>query len=113
MLSRLTLAAVLTPIVLTLASVAAAAEYEVTSKTGQGEMYFEPEVLRIAPGDTVRFTVAHTGVGHDAASIRGMIPEGAEPFMGEPDEELSITFTVPGVYGIKCGPHYSAYGMVG
>ena len=42
-----------------------------------------------------------------------MLPDGAEPFRGEPDEDLTVTFAVPGIYGYKCAPHYSTYGMVG
>lgn len=110
MFSRLVTALIASVVLVTSAL---SAEFEIKSMTGDGTMYFEPNVLRIAPGDTVHFTVAHTGHGHDAISIRGMIPEGAEAFASEPDGDLDVTFAVPGVYGFKCGPHYSAYGMVG
>ena len=40
-----------------------------------------------------------------------MIPDGATPFEGKLNEELSVTLTVPGVYGVKCKPHYGM-GMV-
>lgn len=114
MLSRLKLAVLFAAAILPIASLTFAAEVVVKSKTGpQGEMFFDPEIVRIAPGDTIHFTVEHTGHGHDAASIRGMIPDGAEPFASEPEGDLMVTLTVPGVYGFKCGPHYSAYGMVG
>jgi pseudoazurin len=94
---------------------ATAAEFEVKllNKGVKGEMVFEPDVLRISPGDTVHFVVVDRGHGHDAVTIKGMLPEGAEPFRGEPDEDLTVTFTVPGVYGYKCTPHYVSYGMVG
>jgi pseudoazurin len=100
---------------LLIASAAFAAEFEVKmlNKGAKGEMVFEPDVVRIAPGDTVHFVVVDKGHAHDAVSIRGMLPEGAEPFEGEPDEDVTVTFTVPGVYGYKCAPHYSSYGMVG
>jgi pseudoazurin len=96
-------------------SAASGAEFEVKmlTKGVKGEMVFEPDVVRIAPGDTVHFIVVDKGHAHDAMSIRGMIPEGAEPFAGEPDEDITVTFTVEGVYGYKCAPHYSNYGMVG
>ena len=98
-----------------LAGAASAAEFEVRmlNKGAKGEMVFEPDVVRIAPGDTVHFIVVDKGHAHDAVSIRGMIPEGAEPFAGEPDKDITVTFTVEGVYGYKCLPHYSSYGMVG
>ena len=40
-----------------------------------------------------------------------MIPDGAQPFAGKMSEDLTVTFTQPGVYGVKCTPHY-ALGMV-
>lgn len=100
--------------VLGVASAASAAEFEVKmlNRGAKGEMVFEPDVVRIAPGDTVHFVVVDRGHAHDAVTIRGMLPEGAEPFEGEPDRDVTVTFTVPGVYGYKCAPHYSGYGMV-
>jgi pseudoazurin len=92
--------------------IAFAAEHEV-KMLNQGEagmMVFEPALLRVAAGDTVRFVP--TDPGHNAESVRGMTPEGAEEFKGQIGQEISVTFTVPGVYGYKCLPHY-AMGMVG
>ena len=71
---------------------------------------FESAFLIIEPGDSVTFVPVDPG--HNSASWRGMLPEGAEPWNGGIDEELTITFTVPGVYGYVCTPHY-AMGMVG
>lgn len=71
---------------------------------------FEPAILRINPGDSVTFVP--TDAGHNSASKRGMIPEGAEPWNGAVDEELTVTLTVPGIYGHICLPHYE-WGMVG
>lgn len=71
---------------------------------------FTPPVLRIAPGDTVRFKVVDPG--HNSASKKGMIPEGAEPWNGKIDEEIEVTFTIEGTYGYVCLPHYEM-GMVG
>lgn len=71
---------------------------------------FTPAILRIEPGDTVKFLA--TDSGHNSASKRGMIPEGAQPWNGAIDEELTVTFTVPGIYGYICLPHYE-WGMVG
>jgi len=71
---------------------------------------FEPAILRVGVGDSVTFVPS--GEGHNAASKRGMIPDGAEPWNGAVDEELTITFTVPGIYGYLCLPHYEV-GMVG
>ncbi len=96
-----------------LAGAAGAAEFDVKmlNKGPDGTpMAFDPPVVTIAPGDTVHFIAADKG--HDVASIKGMIPDGAEPFEGKISQDLTVTFTVPGVYGYKCKPHY-ALGMVG
>ncbi|RYE08957.1 MAG: pseudoazurin [Hyphomicrobiales bacterium] len=99
------------PIALHLTSTAHAADFQVhmLNKGEAGSMVFEPALTRIAVGDTVTFVP--TDKSHNAETIKDMIPEGAEPFKGKVNEEISITFTVPGVYGIKCAPHY-AMGMV-
>ena len=71
---------------------------------------FAPALLHVAPGDSVTFQA--TDAGHNSASKRGMIPEGATPWNGGIDEELTVEFTVPGIYGHICLPHYD-WGMVG
>ena len=71
---------------------------------------FSPPILRIAPGDSVKFVAVDPG--HNTASKRGMIPEGAEGWNGKIDEEVEITFEVEGTYGYLCLPHYEM-GMVG
>ena len=71
---------------------------------------FTPPILEIDPGDSVLFKMVDKG--HNTASKRGMIPEGAEPWNGGIDEEVEITFTVEGTYGYICLPHYQM-GMVG
>ena len=73
-------------------------------------MVFEPAYLRIAAGDTVRFVPAQPG--HNAESIEGMVPPGAQPFKNPFNGETVVTFTVEGVYRYKCLPHYGM-GMVG
>ena len=65
--------------------------------------------LQIAPGDTVRFIPTQSG--HNAATLPGLLPEGAQPFKGKINQEVEQTFSVPGLYGIQCTPHL-AMGMV-
>ncbi len=72
-------------------------------------MVFEPAGLKIAPGDTVTFIP--TDKGHNAEIIKGMIPDGAAEFKGKMNEEIKVTFDVPGLYGVKCAPHVGM-GMV-
>jgi pseudoazurin len=73
-------------------------------------MVFEPAVVQIQPGDSVRFVPVDPG--HNAESIKGMIPEGATPFKGGIGKELVVTFEQEGLYGYDCMPHYGM-GMVG
>jgi len=96
---------------LVLAGGAQAAEVEVKllNKGSEGVMVFEPALVKIAPGDTVKFT--STDKGHNAESIKGMLPEGAAPFVGKNNEDIAVKFDQEGVYGIKCLPHYGM-GMV-
>lgn len=93
------------------ASTAYAADHEVKllNKGEHGVMVFEPNYIEAAPGDTVTFVP--TDKGHDAASIDGMIPDGAQPFKGEISKPITVTVDKEGVYGVKCVPHYGM-GMV-
>ncbi len=97
--------------VLVLAGGARAADVEVKllNKGADGVMVFEPAFVKIAPGDTVKFLA--TDKGHNAESIKGMLPEGATPFVGKNGEDIAVTFDKEGVYGVKCLPHYGM-GMV-
>lgn len=88
-----------------------AAEHEVHMRN-QGEtgaMVFEPATIKAAPGDTVHFIPSDKT--HNVETIKGMLPEGAEPFKGKTNEEFTLTVTQPGIYGVKCAPHF-AMGMV-
>lgn len=95
-----------------MAAPALAAEYEVQmlNKGEAGTMVFEPNFLAIQPGDTVTFVP--TDKSHNVENIKDMLPDGAEPFKSKVNEEFTMTFDVPGLYGIKCTPHF-AMGMVG
>jgi pseudoazurin len=96
-----------------LASVAAdAAEHEVKmlNKSAEGIMVLEPDVMKVAPGDSVHFVAAENR--HNVESLDGMMPEGAPPFKGEMNKDVTVTLDKLGVYGSKCEPHYGM-GMVG
>ena len=90
---------------------AAAAEIEVKmlDKGAEGMMVFEPSLVKIEPGDTVKFVSVNKG--HNAESIKGMLPADATPFVGKMSQDLEVTFDKQGVYGVKCLPHYGM-GMV-
>lgn len=97
---------------LAFASMAKATEVEVQmlNKGTEGVMVFEPALVKIEPGDTIKFVAKDKG--HDAESIETMLPEGAQPFKSKISQDLTVTFDKPGVYGYKCTPHYGM-GMVG
>lgn len=89
--------------------VAETVEIKMLNRGAHGAMVYEPEFVKIAPGDSIKFLA--TSSGHDAVSITGMSPAGATPFRGKTNQEITVTMTEPGLYGVKCQPHY-AMGMV-
>jgi pseudoazurin len=91
--------------------VATAAEHvvEMLNKGEKGAMVFQPDFVQAAPGDTIKFVP--TDKSHNAETMKGMIPEGAEAFKGKMNEEVVVTLDKEGVYGVKCAPHYGM-GMV-
>lgn len=90
-------------------AISAEFEMQLKNKGEAGVMVFEPAFLEIAPGDTVTFVA--TNPGHNAETIKDMIPEGAEAFKGPFNKDFTVTFDAAGVYGIKCAPHFGM-GMV-
>ena len=96
---------------LVLTGPAFAEEFEVhmLNKGEQGAMVFEPHFVHAQPGDTIKFVAVDKG--HNAETVKGAIPEGAETFKTAINEEFVYTAEVPGIYGIKCTPHVGT-GMV-
>ncbi len=103
----------LTAVLALLAGAAAATEtthtVQMLNKGEAGTMVFEPAYIAAQPGDTITFVP--TDRGHNAATIEGILPEGAEAFEGAMGEEVSITVTEEGLYGVACKPHVGM-GMV-
>lgn len=88
-----------------------AAEHEIRM-VGEGPeatMAFEPAFVHAAAGDTIRF-IPIDGY-HNAETVRGMLPDGADPFKGAIGEDFTVTLTEAGVYPIICKSHH-AVGMV-
>ena len=102
-------AALAAMLMLTTASQAAEFEIKMLNKGAKGAMVFEPDFVKAAVGDTVKFVIVDKG--HNVESIKGMIPEAAEPLKGKVNEEMVLTLAQEGVYGVKCLPHYGM-GMV-
>jgi pseudoazurin len=84
-------------------------EVQMLNKNDGQTMVFAPDHLRIAPGDTVKFVP--TDRGHNAATVKDRIPDGAKPFAGKISKEIDVTFDTEGFYAIECKPHF-AMGMV-
>ena len=109
-MKKLVLSAALGALALTPAALAEDHEIQMLNVGSDGQpMVFEPAYLEIAPGDTVTFINAQGA--HNAQTIDGMLPEGAEGFVGGMRQDVSFTPAEEGVWGIKCMPHYGA-GMV-
>jgi pseudoazurin len=90
-------------------ALAAEVEVRMLNKGAAGTMVFEPALVTIAPGDSVKFVA--TDKSHNAETIKGMIPDSAKPFAGKMSEDVTVAFDEAGVYGVKCMPHYGM-GMV-
>jgi pseudoazurin len=97
--------------VMAMAGGAKAAEVEVKmlNKGAEGMMVFEPALIKVVPGDTVKFVA--TDKGHNAETIKGMLPDGGVTFIGKTGEDVAVKFDQAGIYGVKCAPHYGM-GMV-
>lgn len=91
------------------AASAADVEVQMLNKGAKGVMVFEPDFVRVQPGDTVHFIA--TDKSHNVESVKGMLPEGVEAFKGKLSENFDLTVAEEGVYGIKCTPHFPM-GMV-
>ncbi|WP_295042997.1 pseudoazurin [uncultured Paracoccus sp.] len=97
---------------LALSGTAFAAEHEVhmMNKGEAGTMVFEPAFVKAEPGDVIHFIP--TDKSHNVEAIKDILPAGVEPFKSKINEEYALTVSEPGLYGVKCTPHF-AMGMVG
>jgi len=71
---------------------------------------FSPQVLQVAPGDSVHFVA--TDRGHNSVSDPNMMPDGAMPWAGQTSHDIEVTLDIEGTYGYYCNPH-RGLGMVG
>lgn len=74
-----------------------------------GMMVFEPAFVQASVGDKIHFMP--TDMGHNAETIPGLLPDGVSEPAGQMNKEYVLTVSKPGLYGVKCKPHYSM-GMV-
>lgn len=108
---RYAIAIAATVVPMLLAGIAQAADHQIQmlNKGEKGAMVFQPDFVIAQAGDTITFVP--TDKSHDAMSIDKMIPDGATPFKGKMNEQITVTVDKEGVYGVKCMPHYGM-GMV-
>jgi len=78
------------------------------SKNGEN-LVFSEKFTKIAKGDTITFKAAKPG--HNAEFIPGGFPQGADELHGQIGKDISYTFNIPGIYLVRCAPHYGM-GMV-
>ena len=94
-----------------LLSIPAFAEEHIVKMLNSGKdgmMVFEPAVLSINKGDTVKFVA--TDMAHNSASV--MTPAGATTWNGAMSKDVSVTLNSEGVYVYECTPH-AMMAMVG
>lgn len=84
-------------------------EVHMLNKGERGAMVFEPGFVKAAPGDTITFIP--TDKSHNVEGIKGLLPEGVEPFRSKVNQQFVLTVEAPGLYALKCTPHF-AMGMV-
>lgn len=83
-------------------------EIKMLNSGKEGSMVFEPAFTKVDVGDTLKFTP--TDKSHNSTSV--YVPKGAKPWVGKPDQAVTVKVTKEGVYIFKCDPH-SVMGMVG
>lgn len=89
---------------------AAEIEVQMLNKGSDGQaMVFEPSAIKAQVGDIIRFIPKDRG--HDAVSIKGLIPEGAADFKGKVNQLVEVKVAQEGLYVVKCSPHFGM-GMV-
>lgn len=73
------------------------------------EYRFVPQEVRIKVGDTVRWINREKRTSH---SVLFPVENGLESERMFPDERWQRTFTQPGSYPYRCGPHEEMKGLV-
>ena len=68
-----------------------------------GQMIFEPAVIKVSKGDTIHFKAID--MSHNSATIDGMMPESAEAWSGQLNNDISVTLEEEGGYVYQCDPH--------
>ncbi len=78
------------------------------AKDGQN-FVFSPDFVKVAVGDTITFKAVNPG--HNVGFVPGAVPDGVPPLNSAMSKDVDVTYTVPGIYIMRCIPHYGL-GMV-
>lgn len=70
---------------------------------------FSPQEIRIKAGDTVRWVNREKRTSH---SVLFPAENGLESERLFPDEHWQRSFSLPGVYSYRCGPHEEMKGVI-
>ena len=84
---------------------------EALNNSPDGAMVFSPGYIKIDLGDSITFKP--TSYGHNSQTPEDVIgdeyqaiPPNAKPWTSGMNEEVTVTFTVPGIYLYLCSYHY-------
>ena len=84
-------------------------EVEMLNKLEKERNIFNPRILYVNSGDTVKWIA--TDPGHNVAFTKKGVPEGVDLYKSKIGGDAEFTFDTPGIYAYNCTPHYGL-GMV-
>ena len=84
-------------------------EVQMLNKLEKERNVFNPSIVYINSGDTVKWISADKG--HNIAFTKKGVPEGVDLFKSKINADAEYTFNTSGIYAYNCTPHYGL-GMI-
>ena len=84
-------------------------EVQMLNKLDKDRNVFNPSIIYINSGDTVKWISADKG--HNIAFTKKGVPEGVDLFRSNINADTEYTFMTSGIYAYNCTPHYGL-GMI-
>ena len=84
-------------------------EVQMLNKQEKDRNVFNPSILNIKSGDTVKWISVDKG--HNIAFTKKGVPEGVELYKSKINTDAEYTFNTSGIYAYNCTPHYGL-GMI-
>ena len=84
-------------------------EVQMLNKLDKDRNVFNPSIIYINSGDTVKWISADKG--HNIAFTKKGVPEGVDLFRSNINADTEYTFITSGIYAYNCTPHYGL-GMI-